>query len=66
MVATMPIRLAQVVWNLPDSDAPARFCTSPSRSASPPGGDLQYAVEIHPRPEPKVDLEHELEPVSAG
>jgi YD repeat-containing protein len=34
---TMPIRLAQVIWISPDSDAPVRFRTSPCRSAPPPG-----------------------------
>jgi len=28
----MPIRLAQVIYISPDSDAPARPCTSPGRS----------------------------------
>ena len=33
----MPIRLAQAIWISPDSDAPARFHTSPGRLAPPPG-----------------------------
>ena len=49
VLRSMPIRLAQVIYISPDSDAPARHRTSPGGRCLSPGSDLQHDSEIMPQ-----------------